>query len=98
MVFHDHTIYLSTNTATSPRGDYVQVSGVLQTHYFCICLFLMILFLPILTINETILILKVSLLMLLALHSIEFIYLNSFDLLEHLHLLLTSTLAITVNS
>ena len=27
--------YLSTNTATPPRGDYVQVSGVLQTGRQC---------------------------------------------------------------
>ena len=29
------TIYLSTNTATPPRGDYVQVSGVFQTGRQC---------------------------------------------------------------
>ena len=29
------TICLSTNTATPPRGDYVQVSGVLQTGRQC---------------------------------------------------------------
>ena len=29
------TTNLSTNTATPPRGDYVQVSGVLQTGRQC---------------------------------------------------------------
>ena len=28
-------IYLSTNTATPPRGDYMHVSGVLQTGRQC---------------------------------------------------------------
>ena len=32
---HYLSIYLSTNTATPPRGDYVQVSGVLQTGRQC---------------------------------------------------------------
>ena len=33
--FLTNAIYLSTNTATPPRGDYVQVSGVLQTGRQC---------------------------------------------------------------
>ena len=59
----------------------------------------MILFLPKFMINVTTLILKLSIshfqmVMFLALHHIESISLNSFVLLEHLAILLTSTLAI----
>ena len=65
----------------------------------CICQFLMILFLPKFMINLTTLILKLSisnflLVMVLTLHHMESISLNSFFLLEHLALLLTPTLAI----
>ena len=65
----------------------------------CIYLFLMILFLPKFIINVTTLILKLLIShflmgMLLALHPMESISLNSFDLLEHLAMLLTSTLVI----
>ena len=55
----------------------------------------MILFLPNLTINVTIMILKLSfpifqIARFLALHPMEFIFLNSFDSLEHLVMLQTS--------
>ena len=66
----------------------------------CICLFLMILFLSKLMINVTTLIfLKLSIshfqmVMFLTLHPMEAISLSSFVLLEHLVMLLTSTLAI----
>ena len=61
--------------------------------------FLMILFLPKFMINVTTLILKLSIfhfqmVMFLVLHPMESISLNSFVLLEHLAMLLTSTLAI----
>ena len=63
------------------------------------CDFLMILFLPIFMPNVTTLILKLSIshfymVMFLVLHPMESISLNSFVLLEHLAMLLTSTLAI----
>ena len=59
----------------------------------------MILFLPKFMINVTTLILKLSvsrfnMVMFLVLHPMESISLNSFVLLEHLVMLLTSTLAI----
>ena len=65
----------------------------------CICSFLMILVLPKFMINVAILILKLSIFLFqmvafLALHPMEFMFLNSSDLLEHLAMLLTSTLAI----
>ena len=60
----------------------------------------MILFLPKFVISVTSLILKLSIshiqmVMFLALHPMEYISLNSFVLLEHLAMLLASTLAIT---
>ena len=63
------------------------------------CQFLMILFLPKFMINVTTLILKLSIshfemVMFLVLHPMEYVSLNSFVLLEHLAMLLTSTLAI----
>ena len=63
------------------------------------CQFLMILFLPKFMINVMTLILKLSIshfrmVMFLVLHPMESISLNSFVLLEHLAMLLTSTLAI----
>ena len=65
----------------------------------CICQFLMILFLPKFMINVTTLILKLSIshflmVMFLVLHPMESISLNFFVLLEHIAMLLTSTLAI----
>ena len=65
----------------------------------CFCLFLMILFLPKFMINVTTLILKLSIshlkmVMFNALQPMESISLNSFFFLEHLAILLTSTLAI----
>ena len=65
----------------------------------CICQFLMILFLPKFMINVTTLILKLSIshflmVMFLALHPMDAISLNSFVLLEHLAMLLISTLEI----
>ena len=70
-----------------------------KPHFWtCICLFLMILYLPKFMINVTTLILKWSIFHLvvifLALHPMESISLNSFLLLEHLAMLLASTLAI----
>ena len=77
-----------------------QIPLILKPRFWtCICSYLMILFIPKFMINVTILILKLSIsffkmVMFLALHPMEFIFLNSSDLLEHLPMLLTSTLTI----
>ena len=73
---------------------------ILKLHFkTCICLFLMIQFLPKFMMNVTTLILKLSfshfkMAMFFALHPMESISLNPYVLLEHLAILLTSTLAI----
>ena len=79
--------------------DKTNTSDTEAAFFTCICQFLMILFLPKFMINVTTLILKLSIshfltVMFLALISMESISLNSFALLEHLAMLLTSTLAI----
>ena len=70
-----------------------------EAHLHKNCQFLMILFLPKFMIKVTTLILKLSIshflmVMFLALHPMESISLDSFVLLEHLAMLLTSTFAI----
>ena len=74
-------------------------SDTLAAFFDFICQFLIILFLPKFMINVTTLILKLSIshfkmMAFLALHPMESISLNSLFLLEHLAMLLTSTLTI----